>query len=175
MQKDLDLTTAQMAREKYDVERLKRKSIQDENNSKRQVVHGELYAGSLVNKTTLKKVGLVVAGCLMIIVTAKTMSHFETLDTYNRVLNKTAQEELSFSDSLDFLDSYDVSNSEKYENYVEALESLDDADYTFFGDRKDGTHNDTFKADPEGGLTDKQKDAIDKAVHEELEEYVRGK
>lgn len=175
MQKELDLTTANIANTKYDIERMKRKSIQDSSNSKRQVIQGELYRGKRVNKRLKQRVALIAATVVVglgVTGVHKIAEYNEIVSTYDTVLYKEANKELSPADSIKFLESYDVSRKQKHDNYIEALESLDDADYDFFGNREDGTHNNTTKIDAETfQLSDQQKDAIDLAVSAEVEEY----
>lgn len=171
-EKELDLSMAQMANDKYNIERIKRKSIQDSNNSKRQRIHGELYRGKKVTKKKIQNTCLAVASIAVIIAAGKGIKHIDTVDTYNTVLNNTIKDELSYSESIDFLENYDKPK-EHYENYIEALESLDDTEYDFFGNRKDGTHNEVIKDDP-GSLinySDEEKDAIVNAVEEQVQEY----
>lgn len=172
MQKELDLTTVKMASDKYNIERIKRKSIQDSENTKKQRVYGELYRGKKVTKKKIQTACLLVASAVVLIASTKGIKHLDTIDTYNRVLENTAKDELSYSESIDFLENYDVPK-EHYDNYIEALESLDDTDYNFFGDRKDGTHNEIINEDPGAftNLSDKEKDAIVNAVEEEIQEY----
>lgn len=171
-EKELDLSMAQMANDKYNIERIKRKSIQDSNNSKRQRIHGELYRGKKVTKKKIQNTCLAVASIAVIIAAGKGIKHIDTTSTYNAVLNNTIKDELSYSESVDFLENYDKPK-EHYENYIEALESLDDTEYDFFGNRKDGTHNEVIKDDP-GSLinySDKEKDAMVNAVEDEIQEY----
>ncbi len=171
-EKELDLSMAQMANDKYNIERIKRKSIQDSNNSKRQRIHGELYRGKKVTKKKIQNTCLAVASIAVIIAAGKGIKHIDTTSTYNVVLNNTIKDELSYSESVDFLENYDKPK-EHYENYIEALESLDDTEYDFFGNRKDGTHNEVIKDDP-GSLinySDEEKDAIVNAVERQVEEY----
>ena len=55
--------------------------------------------------------------------------------------------------------------------------NLDEEEYTIFGDRKDGTHNETLPTNLDNliNLRDIQKDAIDELVDNEIEEFKRGK
>lgn len=172
MKKELDLTAAKMANDKYNIERIKRKSIQDQENLKRQRIQGELYRGKKITAKKIKNTCMMAASILIILAAGKELKHFETVDTYSRTLESTARDELSYSESIDFLENYD-NPKEYYENYIEALESLDDTDYNFFGNRVDGTHNDVIKDDPDSfiGLSDKEKDAIVNAVEDEILEY----
>ena len=187
MQKELDLTTANIARKNgersninrnvnYDINRIKNKSIQDSHNSKRQKINGELYRGKKVTKMKLKKAVAVAVGVVAVMASVKGLHHLEVTDTYNRELNNFVSDELSYSESVDFLENYDQPK-EHYEKYIEALENLDDTEYNFFGDRKDGTHNEVIKSDPNNliQLSDKEKDAMVNALDDEIDEYKRGK
>jgi hypothetical protein len=173
MQKEIDLTTAKIANQKYDVERLKRKSI----NKEKQLVKGELYRSKRIDKRHIKRTGIVIASMVIMLASSKMANKAEVLDTYDRVLKQEAKNELSYSESVDFLESQDVSRHDIYNAYVDAYESLEDENYNFFGDRKDGSHNETMPMDFNSlvNLSDKQKDAIDELVEDEIEEYRRGK
>ena len=172
MHREIDLATVKMANEKYDVERIKRKSIKNEDNQMKQRVYGELYRGKKITKKKLHSACLLVASVVVLLASTKGMKRFEVVDTYNRVLNNTIKNELSYSESIDFLENYD-NPKEHYDNYIEALESLDDADYDFFGNRVDGTHNDVIKDDPNSlmNLSDEEKDAIVNAINDETQGY----
>ena len=171
MQKELDLTTVKMANQQYNIERIRRKSIQD-NNIKKQQVYGELYRSKKITKKKLHTICVLAASATVFLASHKGLTYFETVDTYNRTLNNTVRDELSYSESIDFLENYDVPK-EHYDNYIEALESLDDTEYDFFGNRKDGTTNDAIPSDPDSiiNLSDKSKDAIVNAVDNEIKEY----
>ena len=173
MQKELDLTTARIASKKYDIEKLKRKSI----NTEKKMIYGELYRGKRVDKRHIKRTGIIVAGMIAMLISSKTANKAEVFDTYDRVLDQAVQNEMAYSDAVEFLESHDISKRKIYDTYIDAVNSLDDQEYTFFGDRKDGTHNDTMPFDPNSlvNLSDKQKDAIDVLVENEIDEYKRGK
>ena len=173
MNKDIDLETVKIANQKYDVERLKRKSI----NKEKQLIKGELYRSKRIDKRHIKRTGIVIASMVIMVASSKMANKAEVLDTYDRVLEQEAKNELSYTESIDFLESHDLSKKQIYDAYVDTIDSLDDEDYTFFGDRKDGSHNETMPIDPNSlvNLSDKQKDAIDELVEDEIEEYKRGK
>lgn len=177
MKNDLNLDTIVMANKKhnYDIDRLKSKSI----NNNKQRINGELYSKeSWQARRRVVKMTLAILGTGLIVgVGSKMAVKHEVLDTYDRVLDKKVQEEMSYLESLDFLENYDTPKKEIYNSYVETIENLDDDDYTFFGNRKDDTHNNMFKDDPNSliQLNDKQKDAIEELAEDTIEEYQRGK
>lgn len=173
MNNDIDLTTAKMANKKYDLEKLKRKSI----NQEKILIHGESYRSKRIDRRHIKKVGLLVAGMLAMLVANRSLNRAEVLDTYERVLNNKVQSELSYTESIEFLESHQPTNRQISENYVEAVHNLDEEDYDFFGNRKDGSHNETMPIDLDSlvSLSDKQKDAIDTLTDDEIEEFKRGK
>lgn len=173
MNKDIDLETVKIANHKYDIERLKRKSI----NKEKQIIYGELYRGKRIDKRHIKRTGIVIASMVLMLVSSKMANKAEVLDTYDRVLKQEAKNELSYTEAIDFLENHDLSKKQIYDTYIDTLESLDDEDYTFFGDRKDGTHNDTIPTDPNNfvNLSEKEKDTIDVVVENRIEDYKRGK
>jgi predicted small secreted protein len=173
MNKDIDLETVKIANQKYDIERLKRKSI----NKEKQIIYGELYRGKRIDKRHIKRTGIVIASMVLMLVSSKMANKAEVLDTYDRVLKQEAKNELSYTEAIDFLENHDLSKKQIYDTYIDTLESLDDEDYTFFGDRKDGTHNDTIPTDPNNfvNLSEKEKDTIDVVVENRIEDYKRGK
>lgn len=173
MNKDIDLETVKIANQKYDIERLKRKSI----NKEKQIIYGELYRGKRIDKRHIKRTGIVIASMVLMIASSKMANKAEVLDTYDRVLKQEAKNELSYTEAIDFLENHDLSKKQIYDTYIDTLESLDDEDYTFFGDRKDGTHNNTIPTDPNNfvNLSEKQKDTIDVVVENRIEDYKRGK
>ena len=173
MNKDIDLETVKIANQKYDIERLKRKSI----NKEKQIIYGELYRGKRIDKRHIKRTGIVIASMVLMLVSSKMANKAEVLDTYDRVLKQEAKNELSYTEAIDFLENHDLSKKQIYDTYIDTLESLDDEDYTFFGDRKDGTHNNTIPTDPNNfvNLSEKQKDTIDVVVENRIEDYKRGK
>ncbi len=168
MQKELDLTTASMAQENY--ERIKRKSLQDSNNLKKQKVYGEVYRGKKVTKKKMHTVVALAISTVAIIVSAKGMHHYEVTDTYKRELKMAASNELSYSETEDLLKNYDKP-AEHYERALEEYNILPD-DYDFFGNRLDKNEKDN-KADADTfySLNDKWQEAVENAVTEELEEY----
>ena len=175
MQKELDLTTAKMANDKYDIEKLKRKSIQDSHNSKRQRIHGETYPSKKITKKQILTVCGIVAAAVAataILNHVKVDKRIDASEEYQAILQNVAEDELSISESIDFLDNFD-NPKEHYERYIEALESLDDTEYDFFGNRKDGTHNDLVnEADPNTSHpVDKKLDAMQKASEQQVQEY----
>ena len=170
---ELDLTAMNMAnRHHLDVYKIRNKSIKT-SNSKAKRIFGEIYRGKYVTREQIKKFVFIATTLL---VSLKGLKGVEVNDYYNASLKNQAKQEMSFSDSLDYLDEYDTSLLDKYDNYKESLSEIESDNYDLFGNRKDGTHNERIKNS--GGiisLSDKEKDAIDMAVANEIEEYKRGK
>ena len=171
--KDLNLDMMDMANNKYDIDRLKKKSI----NKEKKQIYGELYRGKRIDKRHIRRTGILVATVLALITSNRIANKMEVLDTYDNVLNKKVEKEMDYTESIEFLDSHQPSKKEIYDNYVKTINDLDSEEYTAFGDRKDGTHNETLPLDLNNlvNLSDKQKDAIDELVDSEVEEYKRGK
>lgn len=153
---------------KADLDRVINSSV----NKHKQEIKGELYKGKSVTKNLSKRTLMIAVLILSGIIGKKAIDYDMTLDTYNYMLNQKAANELSYSDSKEFLNET-KSNREKYANYKESLEELDNKDYYINGSRKDGVKNEYFTFDEDSlfNLSEKQIDAIDNATTKEIDEF----
>ena len=150
-------------------------------NAKKKKINGKTYVSkkdTIVIKNLLKKAALIASAA----VTINAVIKFDQLNSYQVSLNNLAKEELSYDEYQDYKndhEKYDVgAYFEHYANIKDAKEALkENGNYDFWGNDKDNPEKSQLtKAEADGvfNLSPLQKDAIELAAQEEIEEYKKG-
>lgn len=150
-------------------------------NAKKKKINGKTYVSkkdTIVIKNLLKKAALIASAA----VTINAVIKFDQLNSYQVSLNNLAKEELSYDEYQDYKndhEKYDVGvYFEHYANIKDAKETLkENGNYDFWGNDKDNPEKSQLtKAEADGvfNLSPLQKDAIELAAQEEIEEYKKG-
>ena len=150
-------------------------SIQDEENTKKQEIHGELYKGKEVYKDLVKRI---TGGIVAVVIAAGLvrLGHDDSLvRDYKMILKDVADKELDGYE----LDKFMEENSDIKASQIRSMEqSFDSGQYTVLGNRIDGTHSDYQYFEDKDGLfvaSDKEFDAMEELAKGRVESYIKGK
>lgn len=182
--KELDLTAMHMVQDahnaKINVEKVIEKSV---GNNKKQRIWGELYKGKKVTLDEIKTYTAIalaaVAAIGSITLVGAGINHLERrsdeITGFRMAVRNEAEDKLDDVDALLFNTGNDLSNKEILDLVDQAISDLDADAYKFNGSRKDGTHNTNY--DLNNGevlnLREIEKDAIDNAVEDVVDDYIR--
>ena len=150
-------------------------SIQDEKETKKQEIHGELYKGKEVYKELIKKVATFITLTTMAVGLVKIGKDDLLVRDYKMILKDVASKELDGYELNKFMEE----NSDIKPSQIRSMEtSLDSGQYTVLGNRIDGTHSEYQYFEDKDGIfaaNDKEFDAMEELAKGRLESYTKGK
>lgn len=170
---DRVLSTINQAQREKAIHNFCKNSIQDQNHSKRKLIHGKTYVG--------KEAVYVALAVAAVILTAKGTEITSEILEYNRVLDQKIESELTNSEKNLYQAEHKnpiLNAIDTYQQIQEGKEGLNSKHYNFFGENIQDNSKEYLPFDGRSffNLSEYSQDAIDIATDQVVSEYQeRGK